>query len=848
MRALDKLLARLDEVGVVGVVGVVPPDIFQENSVLEKKSEKEASPDGEKEKKLAILAGEKAKASAAKDAKEKADADALAIVDAEAERRVAALLATERAVKVVDSSSLPALAEFDLSRFYSNRLLVGHDPEPGIVAVDSVGSCSSSIIEYVRQSDGSTVARSTTFKPFFWERPVGGARLKPRFFSGWKEMLAARNWDRPPLIIRNPVEQYLLETGRTCFKGMQFSALRRLQLDIETSRTSGYSFSHPDRDPILAIALSDSSGWEEVIVVDGGSEAESAALDRLSSIIRTRNPDIIEGHNLFKFDLPYLMRRASKLGVKLSWGRDGSDLFQALDHRGNLRLDSFKAGGGANEFRALRVRGRHIVDTYHLAKAWDVITHEFGNCGLKNVARVLGVSDPNRVILDGDEIQQAYHQDREKFLAYVLADVRDTRGISAVLSPSYFVQAQIYPCGLQALFTLGAATKMNRLLLREYLRLRESVPVAPVKREFVGALCEIHESGIIKDVEHCDVESLYPSVMLEFGCVPKSDNLGVFSTILRDLRDYRLAVKRSSKTATDPLVKAELSALQGALKILINSAYGYLATPTMDFADGEAAEMVTAIGRNILKRMRELLTGLGAHVIELDTDGCYFTLPPGVSREECASGLRTQLPRGIKVEFDKRFPVMFSYLSKNAAFLTEQGEILIKGGSLKSRADEPFIQEYNKTVIAMLLTGRASAVPALYEETVSAILNHEFPLEALLKTETLGESVDEYKGKVSAGLRSRGANYEVAITSGREYLAGDSVSYYIAIGTSSKGPNYARARIAPSGQGYVRDEDCLHYIKRLNAVAERFDPFAPGRMPWKSKIARKKPENPYKIL
>ena len=47
-------------------------------------------------------------------------------------------------------------------------------------------------------------------------------------------MLAARNWNRPPLIIWNPVDQYLLETGRTCFKGMQFGDLRRMQLDIET--------------------------------------------------------------------------------------------------------------------------------------------------------------------------------------------------------------------------------------------------------------------------------------------------------------------------------------------------------------------------------------------------------------------------------------------------------------------------------------------------------------------------------------------------------------------------------------------------------------------------------------
>jgi len=41
-------------------------------------------------------------------------------------------------------------------------------------------------------------------------------------------------------------------------------------------------------------------------------------------VIRDRDPDVIEGHNIYKFDLDYLRVRAEKYGVKLAWGRDGT--------------------------------------------------------------------------------------------------------------------------------------------------------------------------------------------------------------------------------------------------------------------------------------------------------------------------------------------------------------------------------------------------------------------------------------------------------------------------------------------------------------------------------------------
>ena len=53
-------------------------------------------------------------------------------------------------------------------------------------------------------------------------------------------------------------------------------------------------------------------------------DSEPTALKRLCSLIIERDPDVIEGHNIFKFDLPYLSARASKLGISLFMGRDGS--------------------------------------------------------------------------------------------------------------------------------------------------------------------------------------------------------------------------------------------------------------------------------------------------------------------------------------------------------------------------------------------------------------------------------------------------------------------------------------------------------------------------------------------
>ena len=123
--------------------------------------------------------------------------------------------------------------------------------------------------------------------------------------------------DAPYWYFSDPLQQFFLLSGKTHFLGMTFRDLKRMQLDIETYCQAGFSFPNPAResDRITAIALSDSTGWERLISGKEFSEAEM--LKELVKEIQRRDPDVIEGHNLFRFDLEYIEARAKRHKVAL---------------------------------------------------------------------------------------------------------------------------------------------------------------------------------------------------------------------------------------------------------------------------------------------------------------------------------------------------------------------------------------------------------------------------------------------------------------------------------------------------------------------------------------------------
>jgi DNA polymerase elongation subunit (family B) len=750
--------------------------------------------------------------------------------------------------------------------FEKNTLLFGADLTPRIVAIE-LGE-TGTVKVYRRETDGSTVADVEPFHPFVWcdsdvvDLGIESEKLESSLKYGWlitvdswKELIALRNGlknaGRDFFAFTDPVQHYLTATGRTLFKDLPFEELKRMQIEVLSFEESAATLlqSVPEGGPqgrdytgdhIMGIALSDNTGWEELLIVDPKNveESEHDALKRLTAIIKERDPDVIEGHDLFRFHLPYLVTRAKKAKTKLDWGRSDGFL--------RSRPSRLQIAEKTIDYPKFAVGGRHFVDTFLLAQFYDVGMRSLAGFERTDVARHFDLCGSEEIsALTGKELQRAYLENSEEFRRRALCAVRETRALSELLSASYFIQAQIFPYNYQDVIVRGNATRINALFLREYFRQRHSIPELPMPRAFEGGYTDIFFKGVAHNVWHCDVASLYPSIMLKFDCFPVTDQLQIFRHLLTDLRTFRLEAKSEMRAEKNPAKQHHLQALHNTFKILLNSFYGYLGFAQGHFADFDAAARVTQIGRDLLKQMIDWLGAQGAKVIEVDTDGIYFVPPAdavagggnarhgrgGRARGKPEStaatidrlhdGLAKELPAGIEIEFDEQFDAMFSYKAKNYALLTKDGDVIIKGGALKSRGLEKFQRMFLEEMIKLIMEGKPDAITDLRNQFEKKIRNREWKIDMLMKTDTLQDSLDKYRAKIAGSARNRGAAYELALASGRNYKPGDQISYYIKA-TAKKVPAYEAAKPASEFDPENRDENVDYYVAKLDDLVKKF--------------------------
>ena len=89
------------------------------------------------------------------------------------------------------------------------------------------------------------------------------------------------------------------------------------------------------------------------------------------------------------------------------------------------------------------------------------------------------------------------------------------------------------------------------------------------------------------------------------------------------------------------------------------------------------------------------------------------------------------------------------------------------------------------------------------------------------------DSVASYPKKITASSRNRSAAFELAIKSGRNYQAGDQISYYIT-GATKKVTAYENARFVSEWNPEARDENVEYYVAKLDELATKFEEHAPS--------------------
>ena len=474
-----------------------------------------------------------------------------------------------------------------------------------------------------------------------------------------------------------------------------------------------------------------------------------------------------------------------------------------------------------------------MVDAFFQVMAFDVFKRDLPGYSLKQAARYFGFAPEDRTYIDGNAISRVWREDPARVLAYALDDVIETERIARHLSGSTFYLTQMLPMPYGQVARTGPAAKIEALFVREYMRQRQALPKSEWGSQTVGGYTDVFVTGVVGPIIYADVESLYPSIMLNYDIKPKDDHLRMFPELLRRLTDLRFAAKSQMKDAATDEIRGELDARQSSYKVLINSFYGNLGFSLAAFNDFAEADRVAATGQKILRQIISLIRREGGLVIEVDTDGVLFVPPEGVEGEKAERAfveqLNTEMPKGIRIGFDGRFQTMLSYKKKNYALLTYGGTLKFKGSSLVSRSIERFGRRFVRKAIGLLMAQDIQGLHDLYLQTRDRILAHDWDdVSIFSRTETLKDTIEHYQRDVADGKRTRAASYELAIQqsaqTGQVVRKGDRISYYIT-GVGANIKSFENCRLAADWDPANPDENTAYYIKRLDEFARKFEPF-----------------------
>ena len=692
----------------------------------------------------------------------------------------------------------------------------------------------------VATPEGGRVERTETFRPFAWlndtpaeanlhgltlERLKGEGpydRLVHAEDLGTYETFIKQARDTVGVDAIRPLEsQFLLQHRQRLFGELSFGQVRRCQLDIETaSADGGFSDASKPGDRVLAIGLR-LAGKNRLLVLEAMTDAaEKQLLETFNAALQEMDPDVIEGHNLFKFDLDYLRQRCRRFKVPCAWGRYGQ--------KATFRNSRLKVAERWIDFPRCDLAGRSIVDTYLLVQLYDITTRELTAYGLKDVAVYFGITDEDsadRTYIAGNQIQATYENDRARFCAYLEDDLRETQGLADQLLPTYFEQVRTFPTLLQEATLRGATSKIDLLFLEEYYHARQACPLPPEVQPFDGGYTRSFQEGVFRQVLHYDVASLYPSLLLSIARNPKNDTLGVFIPLLRRLREYRLKYKGLAKTAPGEEERAEAQARQASFKILINSFYGYLGFSGARFGDGELAAEVTRRGRELLQALIAEFAKQDCTILEADTDGIYLASAKYFDRPDDLLALVVPiLPEGIELEYDGRYEAMFCYKMKNYA-LYDGKKVTLRGSALRSRGMEPFLKKLSDQLITFLLGVSPDSPLVLVEDYRRRLAERAMPVAELAKSETLNQNPDAYERLIAEGGKPRRASAEAALQLTPRPRMGERVSYYITAKAKGKTSDWQRARALALYDASAAPYDPSYYADKLDDWLERYGSF-----------------------
>ena len=573
--------------------------------------------------------------------------------------------------------------------------------------------------------------------------------------------------------------------------------------DLETSAPG--RFSNPEKDPVIMIAYSDGNGSEVLSTKKAKGvtvfEDEGKMINYLVSKINENALDGIVTYNGDNFDFPYLIERAKRLNLKLGFGVAGE---KPVMRKRGMNL-------------ATKVRGRQHIDAYQLVR----ILVRFGGINLvkydlESVVSVLFGKKKEK--LSAERMMEIWDSGKgmEELVNYNKEDAEYTRKIVVEYLPLLVEMSKLVKQSVYNVCRASAGSLVESLLMQKAFEKNSLIPNRPKEAEirrrimqtFKGGYVKEPISGLHENIAVLDFRSLHPSIIISHNISPETLNCkcckgeeknlaptedwfcdkekGFFPSVLEELLAKRMEIKKELKTKEKGTVEYKaLDARQHALKILLNSHYGYLAYARSRWYSRDAARAVTAWSRHYIKDTMYSAEEEGFTVIYGDTDSLLITLPNKKNIEDVKKFIDTtnkKLPGAMELELEGVFKRGIFVTKKEGgaakkkyALIDYEDKLKIVGMEYVRRDWSIVAKETQRDVIeAVLKEGKPEKAAEIVKSRIKMLKDGKASKDKLVIMTQLQRSIDKYE---SIGPHVAAAKKAVAM--GKQLEVGSVLSYVI---------------------------------------------------------------------
>ncbi len=589
--------------------------------------------------------------------------------------------------------------------------------------------------------------------------------------------------------------------------------LRIAALDLET--LSPGRFSDPAKDPILMAVIVTAKGSEKPVAKvythkpteKPGTvvlKTEKEMVEKVLSDLREFCPDVLVTYNGDTFDLPYIKTRCEKLGVECDFGFGG--------------ITAVNRG----MFHSATVRGTQHLDAYQLIKFMARTgSVSLLKMDLESVSEKL-FNQPKEK-LGHESINELWEKgELGRIVDYNREDGEVTMRLAREFLPLEIQLASMLRYTLVDISRASSSEMVEQLLIVNSFDANALIPNKPGEGEVRTRSLQTYEGGFVKEpvpglhenIAVLDFRSLHPTIMISHNISletlkcehpeckvgknvsPDKDwfcekKKGFLAQILEEILATRIKLKREAKALDKNSEEFKfVNAKQHALKILLNSHYGYLGYARARWYSRESARAITAWSRHYIKAVMQKAEDTGFKALYSDTDSCFLLVPKGKAEKDVIEfmvKINSELPEAMELEFDGMYRRGIfvtkresgTAAKKKYALMDFKGNLKIVGFEYVRRDWANVAKDTQRQVIeAVLAEGKPEKAIQITKDVIKKLREGKVPKKDLIIMKQLKASPSKYDSKGPHVVAA-----EKAMKRGKDIEVGSLIAYVVTRGT-----------------------------------------------------------------